>query len=86
MYSAKTIKNSKLGEHYKDATIIRMRRVIPVKYDFLGNVDINNPKEDGQCVDEFLVKHLTNKENRRTMSEKISKRYWNKLDKNKIYQ
>jgi len=76
MYSAKAIKNSMLGDHYKDATIIRMKRVMPIKYNFMGNVDLNNPKEEGKCVIEFLVKHLTNKDNRKTITEQTIRDYF----------
>jgi len=69
-FTAKAIRNDKLGIHYKDVTIIRIKNVMPVKYDYLTDVDINNPTEEGRCVDEFLIHMLCNKENRKPLSEK----------------
>ena len=52
------IDNSRVFNKYKKITQMPMLKVSPTLYKRL-HAEVNNPKEEGQCVSEYIIKHLT---------------------------
>ena len=60
--------NKRMFNKYKKITEMRMLRVAPAIYDRL-TAEVNNPTEEGLCVQECLVKHLTTNKGKQLLSE-----------------
>jgi hypothetical protein len=57
---------------FKDATRIPMRKVKRVRYNYLGDVDVNNPDEEGSCVDTFLLNHYGDKISKKNIMKNVN--------------
>ena len=63
-YNHWIVNEKTVNEAARDPTKIKMKRVLPINYKFIEGVNLNIPKQDGYCTDEYLIKtfpelHLT---------------------------